>query len=92
MLASVGEFLERQLKLKVNLDKSAVVRPWQRKFLWYSMTVHLKSRLKVARGSAKRIREKLRRVFAGEEAAGSIDSPTRTDSDLTRLGKLLPAG
>ena len=63
VLASVRDFLECRLKLKVNLDKSAVARPWQRKFLGYSMTAHLKPRLKVARASVKRIREKLKKNF-----------------------------
>jgi RNA-directed DNA polymerase len=59
----VRSFLERRLKLKVNLEKSAVARPWQRKFLGYSMTTHLKPRLKVAGQSVKRIREKLKESF-----------------------------
>jgi RNA-directed DNA polymerase len=63
VLASVRSFLERRLKLKVNLEKSAVARPWQRKFLGYSMTIHLKPRLKVARQSVNRIREKLKESF-----------------------------
>ena len=33
VLASVSNFLERRLKLKVNLEKSAVARPWQRNSL-----------------------------------------------------------
>src|ERR1051325_378585 len=63
VLASGRIFLERRLKLKVNLEKSAVARPWQRKFLGYSMTIHLKPRLKVARQSVNRIREKLKESF-----------------------------
>jgi RNA-directed DNA polymerase len=63
VLASVRGFLERRLKLKVNLEKSAVARPWERKFLGYSMTVHIQPRLKVARQSVKRIREKLKESF-----------------------------
>jgi RNA-directed DNA polymerase len=63
VLASVRNFLQRRLKLKVNLEKSAVARPWERKFLGYSMTLHLKPRLKVARPSVKRIREKLKESF-----------------------------
>lgn len=63
VLASVRSFLERRLKLKVNLEKSAVARPWQRKFLGYSMTTHLKPRLKVAGQSVNRIREKLKESF-----------------------------
>src|SRR6202011_3027023 len=38
VMASVTSFLERKLKLKMNGDKSAVARPWDRKFLGYSMT------------------------------------------------------
>jgi len=63
VLASITSFLERKLKLKVNGDKSAVARPWQRKFLGYSMTVQLKPRLKVADQSVKRLREKLKEAF-----------------------------
>lgn len=63
VLASVKSFLECALKLKVNLQKSAVARPWQRKFLGYSMTFHIEPRLKVARESVKRIRGKLKESF-----------------------------
>lgn len=63
VLASVRSFLEHRLRLKVNLEKSAVARPWERKFLGYSMTSHLGPRLKVAQESVKRIREKLKESF-----------------------------
>lgn len=63
VLGSVRKFLERRLKLKLNLEKSAVARPWQRKFLGYSMTSHLRPQLKVARQSVKRIRGKLKESF-----------------------------
>jgi RNA-directed DNA polymerase len=63
VLASVRNFLERRLKLKENLEKSAVARPWQRKFLGYSITSHTQSRLKVAKASVKRVREKLKESF-----------------------------
>ena len=36
--ASLTRFLNQRLRLKVNEAKSAVARPWQRKFLGYSMT------------------------------------------------------
>jgi RNA-directed DNA polymerase len=63
VLASVRRFLERRLKLKVNEEKSCVARPWERKFLGYSMTFHSEPRLKVARESVKRMREKLKEKF-----------------------------
>ncbi len=63
VLASITSFLERRLKLKVNAEKSAVARPWERKFLGYSMTVQMKPRLKVAEASVKRLKEKLKDAF-----------------------------
>lgn len=60
VMASLTRFLEQRLKLKVNRDKSAVGRPWHRKFLGYSMTFHHEPRLKVADESVKRLRSKVR--------------------------------
>lgn len=63
VMASLTRFLEKRLKLKVNVAKSAVDRPWQRTFLGYSMTFHKKPRLKVADSSGKRLKANLRQVF-----------------------------
>jgi RNA-directed DNA polymerase len=60
---SITAFLEQRLKLKVNAAKSAVARPWERKFLGYSMTWHSKPKLKIAPESRKRITEKIRRAL-----------------------------
>ena len=38
VMESVTAFLTQNLKLKVNQDKSAVSRPWERKFLGFSFT------------------------------------------------------
>lgn len=63
VLGSLTGFLTKRLKLKVNSEKSAVDRPWNRKFLGYSMTSHHKAKLKVAKETVRRFREKLRVVF-----------------------------
>jgi len=63
VMKSITSFLERRLRLKVNVEKSAVARPWERKFLGYSLTWHRESRLKVAASSVKRLKEKLREIF-----------------------------
>ncbi len=63
VLASITSYLKKKLKLKVNEDKSAVGRPWQRKFLGYSMTMHKQPRLKVAPASVARLKSKLRAEF-----------------------------
>lgn len=63
VMASLEKFLWERLRLKVNRAKSAVARPWQRKFLGYSVTVDRTPRLKVAPESVKRLKEKLQLVF-----------------------------
>ena len=62
-MQAVTAFLERRLKLKVNASKSAVARPWERKFLGYSMTWHKKPKLKIAPQSRKRFVEKIRETM-----------------------------
>ena len=63
VMKSVTRFLGRRLRLQVNAAKSAVARPWERKFLGYSLTWHREARLKVAASSAQRLKEKLREIF-----------------------------
>jgi RNA-directed DNA polymerase len=63
VLESITRFLTSKLKLKVNSEKSAVARPWVRKFLGYSMTFHKQPRLKVAPAVVDRIRAKLKDIF-----------------------------
>ena len=63
VLASIARYLKKRLKLKVNRDKSAVDRPWRRRFLGYSMTMHMQPRLKVAPASVQRLKSKLRIMF-----------------------------
>jgi RNA-directed DNA polymerase len=63
VMRSVSGFLSRRLKLKVNSEKSAVDRPWNRKFPGYSMTIDKQPRLKVAVVSVRRFKDKLRDIF-----------------------------
>jgi len=63
VMKSISRFLEGRLRLKVNAEKSAVARPWERKFLGYSLTWHREARLKVAASSGQRLKEKLREIF-----------------------------
>ena len=60
---SVTAFLAKRLKLKVNEEKSAVDRPWKRKFLGYTLTAEGKPRLKVAPESEARLKAKLKDIF-----------------------------
>ena len=51
VMQGVRTFLEEALKLRINTDNSAVARPWERKFLGFSVTVHRESRLRIAPAS-----------------------------------------
>ncbi|MBM4315477.1 MAG: group II intron reverse transcriptase/maturase [Deltaproteobacteria bacterium] len=63
VMVSLTRFLEKRLRLKVNKEKSAVGRPWERKFLGYSMTWHKSPKLKVAPVSIKRFKAHIREVM-----------------------------
>ena len=63
VMASISRFLTVRLKLRVNVAKSAVDRPWNRKFLGYCMTFHNRPRLKVAPSVVKRMKEALSEEF-----------------------------
>ena len=63
VMASITQFLAKKLRLKVNPSKSAVARPWRRKFLGYSMTMHKKPRLKAAPESVRRLKQSLKAIF-----------------------------
>ena len=60
VLASLTRFISERLKLKINAEKSAVARPWQRKFLGYSMTAHTQAKLRIAPASLQRLRQRVR--------------------------------
>ena len=63
-LASLTDYLEHRLKLRVNRDKSAVDRPWNRSFLGYSVDNRTRNiRLKVAEKSLKRLKATIKQVL-----------------------------
>jgi RNA-directed DNA polymerase len=63
VMASVSRFIEDKLKLKVNREKSAVARPWERKFLGYSFTNQRQPRIRVAETSIGRFKDKVKVLF-----------------------------
>jgi len=60
VMESVIKFVEGQLKLNVNREKSAVDRPWKRKFLGFSFSWHRQPKIRVASKSLKRFKDKVR--------------------------------
>lgn len=62
IMDSVRGFLANRLKLTVNEAKSAVARPWKRKFLGYSVTATKASQIRIAKTSIERLKESVRQL------------------------------
>ena len=62
VMASVRRFLTERMKLQVNEAKSAVDRPWKRKFLGFSFLPGKRIRIRLAPESVKRFKEKVREL------------------------------
>ena len=61
--ASVTRFIEDRLKLTVNQAKSAVDRPWKRKFLGFSFSLDKKEpKIRVAKASLQKVRARIREI------------------------------
>jgi RNA-directed DNA polymerase len=65
VLASLARFLTQRLRLKVNVAKSAVAHPWERKFLGYSLTWHQAPKRRIAPSSLQRLERRVRAVLKG---------------------------
>ena len=62
VMNSITCFIEQKLKLKVNRGKSAVDRPWKRKFLGFSFTVNKKPKVRISNESIRRLKAKIREL------------------------------
>lgn len=60
VMTSVTTFIEGKLKLRVNKDKSAVDRPWKRKFLGFSFTSQMDPKIRIAKESMKKVKQRIR--------------------------------
>jgi RNA-directed DNA polymerase len=78
VMASITRFITTKLKLKVNEQKSAVARPWERKFLGFSFTANREPKRRIAPKAVLRFKEKVReltrrtRGVSIEEMAGEL--------------------
>jgi len=62
VMESVIRFVEGKLKLKVNREKSAVDRPWNRKFLGFSFLANREATIRLASKTIERCKEKIRQI------------------------------
>ena len=65
VMKSVSRFLEKKLRLKVNRDKSAVGRPWERKYLGFCVTNSRKNpKIRIHWKTIKRLRKRVCEITA----------------------------
>jgi RNA-directed DNA polymerase len=62
VMESLKRFITGKLKLKVNEQKSAVARPWERKFLGFSFTRNREPKRRIAPKAILRFKAKVREV------------------------------
>jgi RNA-directed DNA polymerase len=84
VMASISRFIEDKLKLKVNREKSAVARPWERKFLGYSFTNQRQTRIRVAEASIDRFKVKVKDLYRGAQGRSLGRFVTETLNPLIR--------
>jgi len=71
---SVTKYIENILKLKVNENKSAVDRPWKRKFLGFSFYhVYGKSNIRIANSSVEKFKKKIKEITSRRKPIGIED-------------------
>ena len=63
VMGSIRVFLEEVLHLRINTQKSAVARPWGRKFLGYSFSWHSQPRLRISPESVQRLTTRVRELM-----------------------------
>jgi RNA-directed DNA polymerase len=62
VMASITAFITRRLKLKVNAEKSAVGRPWERKFLGFRISASSPPLREIAPMAVKRFKHRIRKL------------------------------
>jgi RNA-directed DNA polymerase len=80
VMESLTRFIAEKLKLKVNEQKSAVARPWERKFLGFSFTNTRVPKLRIAPKAVDRFKERIREITSRTRGV-SIE---RMAADLSR--------
>ncbi len=62
VMASLTRFIEQRLKLKINTEKSAVARPWQRSFLGFTLRDEPELRRCIAQKAIIRFKHRVREL------------------------------
>jgi len=83
VMCGVSRFITKRLRLRVNSEKSAVGRPWERKFLGFNIGTGKAARVRIADSSIERFRFRVRgltrrcRGISAERLASDLASLLR---------------
>ena len=80
---SITSFIENRLKLKVNQEKSAVDRPWKRKFLGFSFTWNKDPKIRIAQQSMKKVKAKIREITSRKRPLSMVQRIKELNQYLT---------
>ena len=69
VLARIGEWIEKHLRLRVNRVKSGAGRPWERKFLGFR--INRQGQREVAPQSVQRCKQKVRKIWRANRSVTS---------------------
>ena len=80
-MENITRFIEEKLKLKVNQQKSAVDRPWKRKFLGFTFTPDKPlPKIGIHRESIKRFKQQIRKLTSRKHSiVWRLESKDKTD-------------
>ena len=82
IMDSIRALLAERLKLTVNAAKSAVARPWERKFLGYSVTSREAPKIRIAKPSMDRLRHAVSEICAQGRGRALTDTIERLNPIL----------
>jgi len=83
VMASIRNFLQERLKLKINQQKSAVDRPWKLKFLGFSMyKVKGQILIRLAPQTIKRVKMKIREITSRNKPVSMAERIERLNAYL----------
>ena len=87
-MATITRFITTKLKLKVNERKSAVARPWERKFLGFSFTCHSEPKRRIAPNAVDHFKERVRELTSRTRRVSTESSGGRTGRISMALDRL----
>lgn len=73
VFARVCKFIQERLKLRVNAEKSAVARPWKRKFLGFTFAIQKGVQVRLAPRTMERVKDKIRDLTRGSVSIAMQD-------------------